>query len=201
MIATKFGMPVDDEREGGAKPGVHPAASTTACAGSAPTASTSTSCTCPTPTRRSTRRSARSTSCARGQGARDRLQQLLGRADRATPSAARRDGARGSSASRTSTACCGREPEREVLPEASGHGLAFIPYFPLASGVLTGKYRAARLRRQGTRLPRPTRRGEATPVGGRSLARSTASPPGAGSEAVPCPTSPSGRSRSGRSPR
>ncbi|HEY3171780.1 MAG TPA: aldo/keto reductase [Thermoanaerobaculia bacterium] len=33
-----------------------------------------------------------------------------------------------------------REPEREVLPECERLGLAFIPYFPLASGVLTGKY-------------------------------------------------------------
>ena len=33
-----------------------------------------------------------------------------------------------------------REPEREVLPECERRGLAFIPYFPLASGVLTGKY-------------------------------------------------------------
>ena len=33
-----------------------------------------------------------------------------------------------------------REPEAEVLPECLRLGLAFIPYFPLASGVLTGKY-------------------------------------------------------------
>ncbi len=33
-----------------------------------------------------------------------------------------------------------REPEFEVLPECERLGLAFIPYFPLASGVLTGKY-------------------------------------------------------------
>jgi|HubBroStandDraft_3_1064219.scaffolds.fasta_scaffold01059_4 aryl-alcohol dehydrogenase-like predicted oxidoreductase len=34
-----------------------------------------------------------------------------------------------------------REPEREVLPECRRLGLAFIPFFPLASGLLTGKYR------------------------------------------------------------
>jgi len=33
-----------------------------------------------------------------------------------------------------------REPELEVLPECERLGLAFIPYFPLASGALTGKY-------------------------------------------------------------
>ncbi|HZU25884.1 MAG TPA: aldo/keto reductase [Bryobacteraceae bacterium] len=34
-----------------------------------------------------------------------------------------------------------REAEREVLPECERLGLAFLPYFPLASGLLTGKYR------------------------------------------------------------
>ena len=37
-----------------------------------------------------------------------------------------------------------REPEREVLPECERLGLAFLPYFPLASGVLTGKYASGR---------------------------------------------------------
>src|SRR4051812_32879213 len=32
-----------------------------------------------------------------------------------------------------------REPEPAVLPECERLGLAFLPYFPLASGVLTGK--------------------------------------------------------------
>ena len=34
-----------------------------------------------------------------------------------------------------------REPERDILPECARTGLAFLPYFPLASGLLTGKYR------------------------------------------------------------
>jgi aryl-alcohol dehydrogenase-like predicted oxidoreductase len=34
-----------------------------------------------------------------------------------------------------------REPEAEVLPECVRAGIAFIPYFPLANGLLTGKYR------------------------------------------------------------
>ena len=33
-----------------------------------------------------------------------------------------------------------RDPEAEVLPECGGAGVAFLPYFPLASGLLTGKY-------------------------------------------------------------
>ena len=44
-----------------------------------------------------------------------------------------------------------REPEAEVLPECSRLGLAFLPYFPLASGLLTGKYR------KGQPLPKGSR--------------------------------------------
>ena len=33
-----------------------------------------------------------------------------------------------------------REPEAEVLPECARLGLAFLPYFPLKNGLLTGKY-------------------------------------------------------------
>lgn len=45
-----------------------------------------------------------------------------------------------------------REPEKEVLPECQRRGLAFLPYFPLASGLLTGKYRAGSPAPQGTRI-------------------------------------------------
>jgi aryl-alcohol dehydrogenase-like predicted oxidoreductase len=45
-----------------------------------------------------------------------------------------------------------REPEREVLPECERLGLAFLPYFPLASGLLTGKYRRGQPPPQGSRL-------------------------------------------------
>ena len=34
-----------------------------------------------------------------------------------------------------------RDPEAEVLPECARTGVAFLPYFPLANGLLTGKYR------------------------------------------------------------
>jgi aryl-alcohol dehydrogenase-like predicted oxidoreductase len=33
-----------------------------------------------------------------------------------------------------------REPEPDVLPACERFGVAFLPYFPLASGLLTGKY-------------------------------------------------------------
>jgi len=45
-----------------------------------------------------------------------------------------------------------REAEREVLPECERLGLAFLPYFPLASGLLTGKYARGTAAPEGTRL-------------------------------------------------
>ena len=53
-----------------------------------------------------------------------------------------------------------REPEAEVLAECARLGLAFIPYFPLASGLLTGKYRAGQAVPGGTRLANSPRRAE-----------------------------------------
>ena len=44
-----------------------------------------------------------------------------------------------------------REPEAGVLPECRRLGLAFLPYFPLANGLLTGKYR------KGQPLPKGSR--------------------------------------------
>ena len=45
-----------------------------------------------------------------------------------------------------------REPEDDVIPECLRAGIAFIPYFPLASGLLTGKYRRGRPAPEGSRL-------------------------------------------------
>jgi aryl-alcohol dehydrogenase-like predicted oxidoreductase len=45
-----------------------------------------------------------------------------------------------------------RDAEGDVLPECERAGLAFLPYFPLASGVLTGKYRRGQPPPAGTRL-------------------------------------------------
>lgn len=44
-----------------------------------------------------------------------------------------------------------REAEAEVLPECAKTGTAFLPYFPLANGLLTGKYR------KGQPLPESSR--------------------------------------------
>jgi aryl-alcohol dehydrogenase-like predicted oxidoreductase len=45
-----------------------------------------------------------------------------------------------------------REPEHEVLGVCERLGLGFVPYFPLASGLLTGKYRRGLAAPSGTRL-------------------------------------------------
>jgi aryl-alcohol dehydrogenase-like predicted oxidoreductase len=45
-----------------------------------------------------------------------------------------------------------REPEAGVLAECESAGLAFLPYFPLASGLLTGKYRKGQPPPTGSRL-------------------------------------------------
>jgi aryl-alcohol dehydrogenase-like predicted oxidoreductase len=44
-----------------------------------------------------------------------------------------------------------RQPEKDVLPECIRLGLAFLPYFPLANGLLTGKYRAGEAPPPGSR--------------------------------------------------
>ena len=45
-----------------------------------------------------------------------------------------------------------RDPEPEVLPTCERLGLGFVPFFPLASGLLTGKYRRGEPAPAGTRL-------------------------------------------------
>ena len=45
-----------------------------------------------------------------------------------------------------------RDPERQVLPTCERLGLGFVPFFPLASGLLTGKYRRGEAAPAGTRL-------------------------------------------------
>ena len=45
-----------------------------------------------------------------------------------------------------------RKPETKVLPACVELGLGFLPYFPLANGLLTGKYRRGEPPPEGTRL-------------------------------------------------
>lgn len=53
-----------------------------------------------------------------------------------------------------------RDDEAEALPECERLGIAYLPYFPLASGMLTGKYRQGQALPEGTRItnnPNPAR--------------------------------------------
>jgi aryl-alcohol dehydrogenase-like predicted oxidoreductase len=45
-----------------------------------------------------------------------------------------------------------REPEEDVLEECERQNLAFLPFFPLMSGLLTGKYRKGQPIPQNTRV-------------------------------------------------
>jgi aryl-alcohol dehydrogenase-like predicted oxidoreductase len=53
-----------------------------------------------------------------------------------------------------------REPEDEVLAECEREGLAFLPFFPLMSGLLTGKYRKGQPIPQNTRVAKYERYGK-----------------------------------------
>jgi aryl-alcohol dehydrogenase-like predicted oxidoreductase len=50
-----------------------------------------------------------------------------------------------------------REPEDEVLAECERQDLAFLPYFPLKSGLLTGKFRKGQPIPQDTRVAKSDR--------------------------------------------
>ena len=45
-----------------------------------------------------------------------------------------------------------RDVERELLPAANAYGMGVLPYFPLASGLLTGKYKRDAALPEGARL-------------------------------------------------
>ncbi len=45
-----------------------------------------------------------------------------------------------------------RDIEKEVIPAGKAHGLGILPFFPLASGLLTGKYSRDAAPPEGTRL-------------------------------------------------
>jgi aryl-alcohol dehydrogenase-like predicted oxidoreductase len=44
-----------------------------------------------------------------------------------------------------------REPEADAIPECVRSGIAFLPFFPLANGLLTGKYRLGQPLPEGSR--------------------------------------------------
>jgi len=54
-----------------------------------------------------------------------------------------------------------RGVEKEVLPACEHFGLGFLPFFPLGSGLLSGKYRRGEAAPEGTRLAAWGARGQA----------------------------------------
>ena len=57
-----------------------------------------------------------------------------------------------------------RGPEAELIPACEQYGVGLLPFFPLASGFLTGKYRPNEAPPEGTRLGAPN-----SPFAGRIL--------------------------------
>ena len=72
---------------------------------------------------------------------------MLAEADAATPT-----GGPGFVSVQNQYSILHRDPEDGVLAECDRLGLAFLPYFPLASGLLSGKYKAGEPPPQGARL-------------------------------------------------
>jgi aryl-alcohol dehydrogenase-like predicted oxidoreductase len=77
---------------------------------------------------------------------------------RAAEEAARREGGARFVSVQNEYSLLHREPERDVLLECERLEIAFLPYFPLASGLLTGKYRQNQPAPDGSRLQ--SRRGD-----------------------------------------
>ncbi len=50
-----------------------------------------------------------------------------------------------------------RNIEKELVPAANAHGASFLPFYPLASGLLTGKYRPDAPPPPGSRFAKPER--------------------------------------------
>ena len=71
-----------------------------------------------------------------------------------------------------------RREEETTLPLCREYGIGFVPYFPLASGLLTGKYERDRPAPEGTRLAGWGRSMRSSPgTGSRSSTRSRAPAP------------------------
>jgi aryl-alcohol dehydrogenase-like predicted oxidoreductase len=55
-----------------------------------------------------------------------------------------------------------REAEQEILPIVAAYGMSLLPYYPLAGGFLTGKYRRDSAMPEGARLSANKRQAERT---------------------------------------
>jgi len=62
-----------------------------------------------------------------------------------------------------------RDAETDAIPVAERRGLAFLPYFPLANGLLTGKYRRGAPLPDGTRISTASEERRASLLSGENL--------------------------------
>jgi aryl-alcohol dehydrogenase-like predicted oxidoreductase len=69
-----------------------------------------------------------------------------------TEAIARRQGSTRYISAQNSYSLLDRGVERDLVPACVHYGVGVLPYFPLASGVLTGKYRRGEAPPEGTRL-------------------------------------------------
>jgi aryl-alcohol dehydrogenase-like predicted oxidoreductase len=69
-----------------------------------------------------------------------------------TEAIARRNGWNRYISAQNSYSLLDRQVERELVPACVHYGVGVLPYFPLASGILTGKYRRGEPAPEGTRL-------------------------------------------------
>jgi aryl-alcohol dehydrogenase-like predicted oxidoreductase len=67
---------------------------------------------------------------------------------------ARRDGVSRFVSAQNRYSLLSREPEAQLVPACERYGIGLIPYFPLESGLLTGKYRRGEEAPEGSRLAR-----------------------------------------------
>ena len=155
MIATKFGWGRgrDDNSDARGRPEYVRQAIDGSLAGSASTTSTSTSTTALTGSRPSRRRSARWTSSSAPGKVR-----FIGSSNFSAAQVEEADtGVGRAGLARFVTAqnrysLLDREAERDLVPVCERLGIGVIPYFPLESGLLTGKYRRGEPIPTGTRL-------------------------------------------------
>ena len=127
------------------------------CAGCAPTGSTCTSCTVRTRRRRSRRRCRRSTTwCTRARCATSAAPTSpAGRSPRRTgpPAPA---GSSASSVAQNEYSWLERGIEADLVPALEHYGIGLLPFFPLANGLLTGKYRRGEAAPAAAGSPRGT---------------------------------------------
>ncbi len=69
-----------------------------------------------------------------------------------TEAIARRNGRNRYISAQNSYSLLDRSVERDLVPACVHYGIGVLPYFPLASGILTGKYRRGEAPPEGTRL-------------------------------------------------